>query len=234
MMPTKPHDPPSRGEARRCGLASVAVGILSAAALFASLFVSFVYLRSTERYRTMLELAGGRWVPGLTVILGDSIIQSVGDGEQLVANFAVSGGTIASTGEMAFETFRSRAVTHAILGVGINDLRSGRSPEAVAAELISLVRRLRAATTLRQIVVISILPIVEGAPTASRATNAAIDVVNSHLSEAARRGEIDFLDLSALFRDAAGLRPELTYDGLHLNDAGRARLRSIIRGLAHS
>lgn len=206
--------------------------MLAVSALLASLFVSFLYVRSTERYKTLLELSGARLVPSKVMILGDSIIQSVCDNDPQLENLAISGATVVSASLEAIARIRTSGATHAILAVGINDLRSGAAPDAVADAIIAAVAKLRAETTLRHIVVLSLLPIVSGTPAAAQASNEAIDSVNSRLQVASRRGEIEYLDVSGLVRNANGLRPDLTYDGLHLNGAGRGILRPIVQGLA--
>lgn len=101
-----------------------------------------------------------------------------------------------------------------VLMAGINDLRRGARPEAVA-ERLALIRGGLAGPGQR-VIQVSTLPC-----QVRRCGAAALRDVET-LNRLLRRQvpAADFLDLSAAFSDPQGLRSDWTSDGLHLNAAG--------------
>ncbi|WP_075223281.1 GDSL-type esterase/lipase family protein [Acuticoccus yangtzensis] len=155
------------------------------------------------------------------VILGDSILVPL-DPPEGTLNLAVSGATVAATMAKVLPSALAMAPRRIIIGLGINDLRAGRVPEDVAADLAGLVRTITAADPSTDIVLLAVLPLARaaGPRQAAEADNREITALNTRLAEEARAGAHGFLDHSGLFTVAGGLDDRLTYDGLHLNAAG--------------
>jgi lysophospholipase L1-like esterase len=102
-----------------------------------------------------------------------------------------------------------------VLMAGINDIRRGEAPAAVTDRLLLIRKELldRGAT---RVVVMATLPC-----EAARFGPCCLEPVQT-INRRLRRAipAADFLDLTARFSDAGGLRPSLGVDGLHLGPAG--------------
>jgi len=98
-----------------------------------------------------------------------------------------------------------------VLMAGINDLLQGEAPAPVADRILRMRRQLLARGAAR-VVVVATLPC-EAARWGPRCL-APVQDLNRRLRGAVPAA--DFLDLTALLADAAGLRPSLGVDGLHL------------------
>ena len=102
-----------------------------------------------------------------------------------------------------------------VLMAGINDLLRGEAPAPVAERMLRLRRELLARGAAR-VVVVATLPC-EVARWGPRCL-APVQDLNRRLGDAVPAA--DFLDLTALLADGAGLRRSLGVDGLHLGPRG--------------
>jgi lysophospholipase L1-like esterase len=150
----------------------------------------------------------------MIVFLGDSITQDAdwkrAFPDQPVDNHGISG-------ETSWEVLRRvPAVTRlrpavVFLLVGTNDLGHGGSPADTAATIGAILERLAVVPT---VYVESVLP-------RERHNAGWVRGVNSRLEGIATRHGTTYLDLFPEFADERdALRAELTYDGVHLSDAG--------------
>jgi lysophospholipase L1-like esterase len=108
--------------------------------------------------------------------------------------------------------------------VGINDLRSGVPVDLVAARIEKILTKLKAANV--QPVMQSTLLTAEqlGEPT----TNVAIAALNRTMSQWCTSQDIPFLNLNASLAPEGTLDPKITFDGIHLTDAGYLRWRDAL------
>jgi len=111
--------------------------------------------------------------------------------------------------------------------IGINDLLRGIDDATVLANSREIIRDLRWVHPDAEIVVQSILPHSgknaswEGRDRLLEISNRRIRKLNRDLEAIAEEEGVYFLDLHPLFTDKYGnLRPELSTDGLHLNERG--------------
>jgi lysophospholipase L1-like esterase len=101
--------------------------------------------------------------------------------------------------------------------IGINDLSNNKSPELIASQISSLLETLRDMTPNACIYLQSVLPtsgeylhLLDG-----------VQKLNALLPAIALETGATYIDLHTAMADERGqLRPELTYDGLHLGPAG--------------
>ena len=150
--------------------------------------------------------AGGdwtRWFPGVV-----TSNQGIG-GDQTRAVLARMDQVTRGTPERVF------------LMIGTNDLPGG-TPKAAAEGAIAVAAAIRRGLPDAELYVQSVLP---------RGTDLADEVraVNARLAAAAGEGGYTYLDLHSRFATPEGtLRPELTYDDLHLEEAGYALWAELI------
>lgn len=99
---------------------------------------------------------------------------------------------------------------------GVNDIRQGKSDQAILNNFRLMLRNLYKSHPHANIVVQSILP-----SRWSNVPNNRVEQLNQQLMSVAYQEGADFLNLFSLFLDDKGLlRSDLTTDGLHLNREG--------------
>jgi lysophospholipase L1-like esterase len=102
---------------------------------------------------------------------------------------------------------------------GINDLYSNDSVKNIIRHYAQIVDSLKAR---------SIVPVIQSTLFVGRRypqakdKNRQVVVLNDWLRQYALKNEIEFLDINVLVSQKGFLRPELTYDGIHLNAKGYA------------
>lgn len=182
--------------------------------------------------REAIAMAQGQGHNRLTVLVGDSLYlwypteQLAGD--RFWLNQGISGDTTAGV-LRRLQSFASTRPDIIHVMVGINDLRRGATDAAVVTNLQRIMRQLRQTHPHSRILIHSLLP--------TRLPNIApsrILQINQAVAHLAHQERVDYLDVHAYFVDAGGgLRPDLTTDGLHLNDRGYATWaiawRSLVR-----
>ena len=100
------------------------------------------------------------------------------------------------------------------LMIGINDLTSGNTPGQVEANVGEIIRRVRQESPETEVFVQSVLPVNE--QQFFRGGNALVRQTNDRLRSLCQETKAIYIDLHALFADAAGqLRGEFADDGLH-------------------
>lgn len=109
--------------------------------------------------------------------------------------------------------------------IGTNDLFWGFAPEEIADNVAAIIRQLKAALPDAAIVLQGVMP---RAPRYA----ARVRALNSLYAGVAEQAGVTWLDLFPAFDDGAGrMRPELTYDGLHLLGAGYAVWKGVLQPL---
>jgi hypothetical protein len=189
-------------------------------------------LRADPWHRLVLASHAGRLIgrDGQVVLLGDSIMKSVGSPCAGFVNLALPGARARDVpDELVGEAARLKPAVILVM-MGINDLRMGDGPADSARSVAALARRLRAAAPAARIVVLAPLPITHN-EIAWAANNDAVREMAEHLRNALQDGALETSDFSSLF-GKSGLAPELTQDGLHLNGAGVARFSTLVQAVA--
>ena len=197
---------------RRIGLARGTAGVLHDEVNYA-------------RRLGVLEVLPGR--PGGVVMLGDSITEGCEWGEMLgrpdVANRGIGGDTSAGVLRRLDGVIALRPAAVCLM-IGINDLGNGVPPGEVAANVRTILARLRAAG-VPEVVVQSVLPLrrVAGNPYRAIVPDAAIAGLNEMLRDAAAGSGCAFLELHPVLAPGGELAAEYTGDGLHLTGAAYRR-----------
>lgn len=184
------------------------------------------------------EATAAKNAPRLTVLLGDSISlwfpYHLLPGRRTWINQAISGEQ-AEILPQRLQALDGARVESFFIMIGINDLIAGKSEDRVAASVVRTLAYLRANHPEADIVVQSILPhgaeqaTWEGRDRLLLLPNDRIQAVNQAVAAAATTYGAQYLDLQPLFATGEGnLRPDLTTDGLHLNERGYLVWRTAI------
>ena len=163
------------------------------------------------------------------MLIGNSILKSTGSPCADFVNLALTGAMARDVPDELIDEVTLLKPELIVFLIGINDLRLGESPVRTAQSISALVLRLSAVAKNAQIVVLALLPIIQN-DTPWAASNLSIRETMSLLREMLP-APARLADFAALFGKEA-LAPELTADGLHLNENGLARLSALIRGMA--
>ncbi|MDO9443087.1 MAG: GDSL-type esterase/lipase family protein [Beijerinckiaceae bacterium] len=184
-----------------------------------------------QRHQLSLAVAGLTYAPGPVVLLGDSIMQGAARQCRHTINLAVAGSDVASFPSSFVDAVASARPSAVVILSGVNDLRRGATPQDTSEKIAGLAAALRRALPSATLSVLSVLPVQEN-EIAGQATNDKIRQTNRLLAELNNDGFFDFFDVADRF-GGGRLLPDLTYDGLHLNEAGVARLDGLLfSGLA--
>ncbi|MFB2769669.1 GDSL-type esterase/lipase family protein [Pelatocladus sp. BLCC-F211] len=164
-------------------------------------------------------MAKGQGKNRLSILVGDSLSmwfpKQILPSEKLWLNQGISGDT--SSGVLKrLSAFAKTKPSVIYVMVGINDLRKGRSDEAILNNSRLIMQRLRQNHPDSMIIVQSILP-----SRWSNISNNRIRAINHQLALIAQKEGVNYLNLYKWFADFEGnLREDLTTDGLHLNENG--------------
>jgi lysophospholipase L1-like esterase len=140
-----------------------------------------------------------------------------------VRNFCVSGAETADVlrGQLTrLDTTRPTLVT---LGIGINDVSHGVSPEQFARNYEEIITRLKSRTDAP--IVVTNIPDISTAPRVPvflhDQVQARIRVFNERISEIAKRQELLLVDAYEMSREVIAVHPEFfSADGFHPSDEG--------------
>ena len=165
------------------------------------------------------------------VFLGDSLTERADWNELLgrhdAVNRGIGGDTVPGLLSRLAPVLRARPKTIVLL-IGINDLDRGAKPEAVAADLETLLARLRAELPQTVLIVQSVLPMRDVGRGVSVA-QASVSELNGLLVEACRQHQARYLDLQPALVDREGaLDAAVTKDGIHLNGEGYLRWAALL------
>jgi len=190
------------------------------------------------------EAAAHADAPRLTVLMGDSISlwfpQEFLPGRRTWLNQGISG----ENSEMMsrrLDALDGAQLETIFVMVGINDLILGIPEKEVARNIEKSVQYLKQQHPDADIIVQSILPhgaeraTWEGRDRLLQLPNDRIQAVNTAIAKMAAAEGVHYLDLYPLFANGEGaLRPDLTTDGLHLNERGYLVWRTAIALLLHN
>ncbi len=101
------------------------------------------------------------------------------------------------------------------LMIGINDIGNGRSTNQIFKDYQKLIKRIKTQSPNTQLYIQSIIP------TFNRENNRKIIELNQKLSNLSKKINCTYINLFSLFVSHNNqLKPEFTFDGLHLNGKG--------------
>jgi lysophospholipase L1-like esterase len=171
--------------------------------------------------------------PGEVVFAGDSLIASGPWPEfySAIHTRGIGGETTSGLLKRLDEITEDRP-RKVVLLIGANDLAAAVTPARVIANYRAILERIRAESPATEAVVISVLPVNRTIPGGPNYTNSRVQEVNRRLKDlVAEFPKARFVDVTDLLTDAAGnLRPEYTFDGLHLRTEGYLALRERLEG----
>jgi lysophospholipase L1-like esterase len=162
------------------------------------------------------------------IVLGDSLSQWFPSDRlppsRVWLNQSISGDTTSGILKR-LSTFAHIRPQVVYLMAGVNDLKNGASDQTIVRNLSHIIQRLRQTHPQTQIVLQSILPTRSLPISSQRIIN-----LNRQLHAIARQQGAYYLDVHAVMADREGyLRPDLTTDGLHLNDQGYATWQAVLQ-----
>ena len=171
---------------------------------------------------------------GRIVFLGDSITDYWGKrgGQWFTTpdwlNRGIGGQT---TSQLLLRTRQDVIALHPralIIQGGSNDMRLGFSPEAIRDNIASIADIARANHI--RVLVAAMTPVCDCVrPLTGERTVAHIRRLNDLLNALCKQHHYQYLDYYTPLADGAGrMRPELTTDGVHLNDQGYSRIAPVV------
>lgn len=117
------------------------------------------------------------------------------------------------------------------LMIGINDLSSGRTPEAVLADIKRLVEMFGEGSPKTKIYIQSVLPINEIQRPSYSHLPPHIITVNDGLRQICAEKGLTYIDLHPVLSDGEGrLNADYSFDGLHLTGEGYLRWTEAVKG----
>lgn len=107
--------------------------------------------------------------------------------------------------------------------IGTNDIGYGRGANVITSELSAIIEAFQKTKPETEIFIQGVMPRnIDAMPR--------VDEINENYRRLAQERNVTYVDLQPVFAAADGtLKPELTYDGLHLNEAGYERWAKAIR-----
>lgn len=102
------------------------------------------------------------------------------------------------------------------LEIGINDLKNGVPIDSTYRNYISIVEKIRALSTITQIIIQSLTP----TSGYYLSTNAEVVIINKMLYNYCKKNDLIYIDLFTPLQSGNGLDNTFTNDGLHLNYSG--------------
>lgn len=162
------------------------------------------------------------------VMLGNSLTQNGGDwntrlGKKLIRNRGIIGDDAQGIYDRLDE-ITSGHPRKIFLLAGVNDLSHDLTVDSIVAQLAKVIDKIRKDSPQTRLYVQSLLPINESFNRYQRLNGKSdsIPVINRKLKKVAKSRKARFINLFPRFtaHDARSLRPELTTDGLHLNESG--------------
>ncbi|TAJ11933.1 GDSL family lipase [Marinilabiliaceae bacterium JC017] len=160
------------------------------------------------------------------VFLGNSITEQ-GHWAELFKNKNIVnrgiGGDISFGVQARINTILDASPKMLFLMIGINDIGRLIPTDTIAQKIEEIIRTTKEQSPKTKIVLQSVLPINEKVIWYDYMKNKSdrIAELNDRLKDIARKDEIKYVDLYSRFADSNGqLKPELTYDGLHLKADG--------------
>jgi lysophospholipase L1-like esterase len=171
--------------------------------------------------------------PGEVIFAGDSLVASGPWPEfySAIHTRGIGGETTSGLLKRLDEITEDRP-RKVVLLIGANDLAAAVTPARVIANYRTILERIRAESPTTEAIVIGVLPVNRTISDGLTYTNTEVQEVNRRLKGlVAEFPRARFEDVTDLLTDEVGnLRPEYTYDGLHLKIEGYLALRERLEG----
>lgn len=165
-------------------------------------------------------------VPDNYLFLGDSLTDYF-DLESYFPNQpVVNSGIAGNTTDQILASMKTRVYDYnpskIFLLIGTNDLRDGKSQEAVVQNIEKIIEEIQINRKQAEIFVESLYPVNASVSSAVGVrSNATIQNINVQLQEYCNEKDLTYIDLYAKLQDEQGnLQTQYTVDGLHLSDMG--------------
>jgi len=176
------------------------------------------------------EISDQAPMSGGVLFLGDSLIEG-GNWQALFPGVESRNHGIGWDTSLGLKKRLSLAAPHSpqqiYLMIGANDIGYDKTSDEIVENISTLALALREIQPFAQIFVQSILP--RQADMSERITQINEGLNARLLQDELKNKDIIYLDLTSNFiSDLGGLRPDLTYDGVHLNENGYAVWASLI------
>ena len=173
------------------------------------------------------DLASNPWLSDRPpmLFLGDSHLEigkwyTLFRGRFPIRNMGISMSRITDATEIAERLDPGKASALVILS-GSNDLTAGASVNECMVFFRQLFDTIQTKFSDRPVIILSLPPAGRGLGGQSLSSiNSNISELNNELELEAVRYGFTFLDITSFLAKGEGLNPALTFDGLHLNDAG--------------
>lgn len=162
------------------------------------------------------------------VMLGNSLTENGGDwskrlGKRGVVNRGIIGDDVPGICERLHQIlpFHPRTI---VLMAGVNDISHGLTSAEIATSIATTVDRIRRESPTTRLILQSLLPINESFGRYKLLTGRTdtVPALNARLRQIAAERKIEYVDLFPLFtaEGSNSMRPELSTDGLHVNEDG--------------
>ncbi len=163
------------------------------------------------------EIAKNPPLEGGVLFLGDSITEAGQWGEYYpnipTANHGIGWDTVRGVGGRLQQVILNRP-DKVFIKIGTNDISYGHDPVDMAEDLENIIRGLKFKMGDAKIYIQSVMP-------RELENRGKVDAINAEYKKVAQDLGVTFIDLREAFAAPDGsLKAELTYDNLHLNDAG--------------
>lgn len=165
-------------------------------------------------------------VPDNYLFLGDSLTDYFDLETYFPGQPVVNSGIAGNTTNQILTSMKTRVYDYnpskIFLLIGTNDLRDGKSQEAVVQNIEEIIEEIQTNRKQAEIFVESLYPVnASVSSTVGVRSNATIQNINAQLEEYCKEKNLTYIDLYAKLQDEQGnLQIQYTADGLHLSDAG--------------
>ena len=165
-------------------------------------------------------------VPDNYLFLGDSLTDYFDLETYFPGKPVVNSGIAGNTTDQILESMKTRVYDYnpskIFLLIGTNDLRDGKSQEAVVQNIEKIIEEIQTNRKQADIFVESLYPVNASVSSAvGIRSNETIQNINVQLKEYCKEKNLTYIDLHAKLQDEQGnLQTQYTVDGLHLSDAG--------------
>ena len=165
-------------------------------------------------------------VPDNYLFLGDSLTDYFDLETYFPGQPVVNSGIAGNTTNQILTSMKTRVYDYnpskIFLLIGTNDLRDGKSQEAVVQNIEEIIEEIQTNRKQAEIFVESLYPVNASVSSAVGVrSNATIQNINAQLEEYCKEKNLTYIDLYAKLQDEQGnLQIQYTADGLHLSDAG--------------
>ena len=165
-------------------------------------------------------------VPDNYLFLGDSLTDYFDLETYFPGQPVVNSGITGNTTDQILASMKTRVYDYnpskIFLLIGTNDLRDGKSQEAVVQNIEKIIEEIQTNRKQAEIFVESLYPVNASVSSAVGVrSNETIQNINAQLQEYCKEKDLTYIDLYAKLQDEQGnLQTQYTVDGLHLSDAG--------------